>query len=339
MLSWPATGYTEHLTIVGVRMGPSSRTTAWLRRFDHLSGDRDRRLLLIDASDRQGRWHQRKDLQMSAVNERILITGAGGGMGRLLRPRLAAEARTLRLLDVADVAPPTDGEQVETVTGSVSDLDAMLAACEGVDAIIHLGGISVEAPFDEILETNVKGTYCLLEAAHRQGVQRVVLASSNHAVGYASRDGAPPDGLPADLLPRPDSYYGWSKAANESLGSLYADTYGMDVFCVRIGSCFPEPTDLRGLTSWMSPDDAAALMETCLRTTVGGFQLLWGISDNTRKWWSLGAGEKVGYHPRDDAEVFADGLIGDFGEPDLDDPIHHLVGGKFCAVPLGERMS
>jgi nucleoside-diphosphate-sugar epimerase len=275
----------------------------------------------------------------AVVDERILITGAGGGMGRILRPRLARPGRTLRLLDVAAVAPAAEGEQVETVTGSVSDFGAMLTACEGVDAIIHLGGLSKEAPFDEILETNVKGTYCLLEAAHRQGVRRVVLASSNHAVGYASRDDAPPEGLPADLLPRPDSFYGWSKAANESLGSLYADTYGMDVFCLRIGSCFEEPADLRGLTTWMSPDDAGKLMEACLHTADGGFRLVWGISPNTRRWWSMTAGEEIGYHPLDDAEVFAGKLIDKFGEPDLTDPIHHLVGGKFCAVPLGERMS
>lgn len=298
--------------------------------------DHDLPLLFMDT----GGHNERKDLLMTTdVTERILITGAGGGMGRILRPRLAAPGRTLRLLDVVGVAPAADGEDVEVVTGSVSDLDAMLAACNGVDAIIHLGGISMEAPFDEILETNVKGTYCLLEAAFRQGVPRVVLASSNHAVGYAGRDETAGDGLPADQLPRPDSFYGWSKAANESLGSLYADTYGMDVFCVRIGSCFTEPTDLRGLATWMSPEDATSLMEACLRTAVGGFRLLWGISDNTRRWWSLEAGAELGYHPQDDAELFAKKLIDEFGEPDLTDPVHRLVGGKFCAVPLGERMS
>lgn len=271
--------------------------------------------------------------------QRILITGAGGNMGQLLRGRLAAPGRALRLLDRTPVASAEPGEDVESVVASVSDLDEMVAACEGVDAIIHLGGISKEAPFEEILDTNVRGSYSILEAAHRQGVPRVVLASSNHAVGYYLRDDSPPEGLPADLSPRPDTYYGWSKAAMESLGRLYVDTYGMDVFCVRIGSCFVEPFDVRMLTTWMSPDDGARLMEACLSTGQGGFRLVWGVSPNTRKWWSLAAGEEIGFHPVDDSEVFADKLIAQFGPADPEELLHRLVGGKFCFVPLGERMT
>jgi len=224
---------------------------------------------------------------------------------------------------------------VETVSASVTDFAAVLAACEGVDAVIHLGGLSGEAGFDDILHTNVAGSRHVLEAAHRQGVRKVLLASSNHAVGYFTRDDAPPDGLPADLLPRPDSYYGWSKTAMEALGQLYADSYGMNVYCLRIGSCFPVPTDVRHLSTWLSPDDSARLVDACLRTDNGGFHLIWGVSANTRRWWSLKAGEQVGYHPADDAEVYAAELIGRFGEADLSEPAHHLVGGGLCASPLG----
>jgi uronate dehydrogenase len=119
---------------------------------------------------------------------------------------------------------------------------------------------------------------------------------------------------------------------------LYADTYGMDVFCLRIGSSFDVPFDLRSLSTWMSPDDTARLVEACLATDRGGYRLIWGVSPNTRRWWSPESGEEIGYHPVDDSEVFADKLIGQFGEPDPNDPVHRLVGGKFCAVPLGERM-
>ena len=276
---------------------------------------------------------------MSTISERVLVTGAGGNMGRILRGRLAKPGRLLRLLDIAAMDPAAEGEQVEFVVGSVTDPEVLRQAFDGVDAVIHLGGISKEAPFEEILEVNVHGTYLVLEAAHQHGVPRVVLASSNHAVGYFSRDDAEANDLPADLPPRPDSFYGWSKAATESLGRLYVDTYGMDVFCVRIGTCFNEPFDVRGLTSWMSPDDGARLMEACLSTTNGGFRMFWGISRNTRRWWSLDAGvTEVGYEPQDDSEPFAEKLISEFGEADLADPIHHLVGGKFCLVPLGERM-
>ena len=275
----------------------------------------------------------------AAVRQRVLITGAGGNMGRMLRERLAAPGRTLRLLNRSPLTPAGPGEAVETISASVTDFAAVLAACEGVDAIIHLGGLSGEAPFEEILHTNVLGSQHVLEAARRQGVRKVLLASSNHAVGYFSRDDAPPDGLPADLPPRPDSFYGWSKTAVESLGRLYVDTYGLDVYCLRIGSCFDVPTNVRHLSTWMSPEDSARLMDACLRTDNGGFQVVWGVSANTRRWWSLKAGEQVGYQPVDDAEVFAAELIGRLGEVDLSHPDHHLVGGELCASPLGVPMS
>ncbi len=274
----------------------------------------------------------------ATVQERILITGAGGNMGRMLRTRLAAPGRNLRLLNRSPLSPALPGEAVETILASVTDFSAILAACEGVDAVIHLGGLSGEASFDEILHTNVLGSQHVLEAARRQGVRKVLLASSNHAVGYYTRDDAPADGLPADLPPRPDSYYGWSKTAVESLGRLYADTYGMDVYCLRIGSCFEVPSNVRHLSTWLSPDDGAGLMDACLRTDNGGFQLIWGVSANTRRWWSLKAGEQIGFQPVDDAEVFAADLIEKLGEPDLTGPAHRLVGGDLCANPLGVPM-
>ena len=274
-----------------------------------------------------------------AVQERVLITGAGGNMGRMLRERLASPGRVLRLLNRSAIAPAEPGEAVETISASVTDFPAVLAACAGVDAIIHLGGISGEGPFADILQTNIEGTQHVLQAAQQQGVRKVLLASSNHAVGYFTRDDAPPDGLPADLPPRPDSYYGWSKAAMESLGRLYADTYPMDVYCLRIGSCFDVPTNVRHLSTWMSPDDSARLMNACLSTDNGGFHLIWGVSANTRRWWSLKAGEQVGFHPVDDAEVFAADLIEEFGEADLSRPEQRLVGGELCATPLGVPIS
>lgn len=267
----------------------------------------------------------------------ILLTGAGGNMGEMLRDRLARPGRILRLLDLAEPGQPVR-EREELVLASVTDQRAVSEACAGVDAIVHLGGLSKEAPWQEILDVNVHGTRTVLEGAHEHGVRRVVLASSNHAVGYYTRDDAPAAGLPADLPARPDSYYGWSKTALESLAQLYTDTYGMDVVCLRIGTCFDRPRDTRGLSTWMSPDDAGRLLEAALGAAPGPMRYVWGISRNTRRWFSLEAGERIGYHPMDDAEVFAPDLIARLGEPDLGDPVHRLVGGQFCLVPLGERM-
>ncbi|WP_231123436.1 NAD-dependent epimerase/dehydratase family protein [Nocardioides sambongensis] len=213
------------------------------------------------------------------MTETVLITGALGGVGRLMRPRLARDGRILRLLDLE---APEAGPGVEAVAGSVTDPDAMAKACAGVEAVIHLGGISVEDEWDKILHTNIDGTRVVLEAARDAGVKRVVLASSNHVAGYYDSQDDWPGGLPADVAPRPDTYYGVSKLAMEGLGSLFHDRFGIDVTCLRIGSCFAKPWDPRSLWTWMSPDDGARLFEACLATPTPGFRIVWGVSRNTR---------------------------------------------------------
>jgi uronate dehydrogenase len=271
-----------------------------------------------------------------APGERVLITGAAGRLGRMLRARLPRD-RHLRLLDTVPPAagddPPDGG--VEIVTASITDLDAMCAACRDVDAVVHLAAHSVEGRWQDILEANIDGTRCVLEAARREGVGRMVMASSNHAVGFWTRDEASADGLPAGVAPRPDTYYGVSKATMEALGSLYHSRFGMDVSCLRIGSCDPRPRSPRALATWLSPDDFARLVVACLSTPVPGFRILWGVSRNTRRWWSLAEGEAIGYHPVDDAERFAGELLAG-GEPDPDDPLVRFLGGSYCRIPLGE---
>ncbi|WP_042386555.1 NAD-dependent epimerase/dehydratase family protein [Streptacidiphilus melanogenes] len=255
---------------------------------------------------------------------RILITGAAGGVGTLLRPRLARPGRTLRLLDVAELTP---GEGEEAVQVSVTDLDAMTRACDAVDAVVHLGGISIEAPWAEILDVNINGTWTVFEAARRAGVPRVVFASSNHAVGYHTPDEYP---LTAEAPPLPDTYYGVSKVAGEALGALYHHRYGLDVVCIRILTCSPEPPDARALSTWLSPDDCARLMEACLTAPSPGYRIVHGVSGNTRGGWvSLQEAAELGYTPEDDAEVHAAAVLAEHGEPSPDDPLLAHLGGCF----------
>ncbi|AHI00232.1 NAD(P)-dependent oxidoreductase [Kutzneria viridogrisea] len=260
------------------------------------------------------------------MSHRILITGAAGVVGTLMRPRLAAPGRTLRLLDIAELPPAGDGEQVELVRASVTDQAAMQAACTGVDAVIHLGGHSLEQPWEQILDVNINGTHTVLEAARRAGVPRVVLASSNHAVGFEPRGDAE---AADDLFPRPDTYYGVSKVAMEALGSLYADRYGLEVIGVRIGSCFERPKDVRMLATWLSPDDGARLFEACVSAPHKGFTLVWGVSDNTRRWFSLDGARALGYESLDNSEVFAAEVIAEHGEPAPDGPELNYIGGAW----------
>jgi NAD(P)-dependent dehydrogenase (short-subunit alcohol dehydrogenase family) len=268
----------------------------------------------------------------------ILITGAAGRIGTMLRSRLAAPGRVLRLLDVAPLAsPPGPGE--EAVTASVTDLAAMTAACAGAGAVIHLGGIPTEDAWAPILEVNINGAYTVFEAARRAGVPRVVLASSNHAVGFAPRSSFP---VPDDAAPLPDTYYGVSKAAGEALAGLYALRYGIEAICVRILSCFDRPASPRMLATWLSPDDAGRLFEACLTAPAPGFRVIYGVSANTRGGWvSLDGARALGYEPLDDAErhaspevLAAAGGPADPAWPDPADPVFRYLGGEFALPSL-----
>src|SRR5258708_6355336 len=256
----------------------------------------------------------------------ILITGAAGRIGTMLRTRLARPDRTLRLLDSAPVTPGPAGEEAMQV--SATDLDAMTRACKGADAVIHLAAQAGEAPWGRILKVNIHGAYVAFEAARRAGVPRVIFASSNHVVGYATRSEFP---VPDYAFPEPDTYYGVSKATGEALGSLYHHRYGMDVICIRILTCSERPYDARMLSTWLSPDDAGRLFDACLTTASPGYRVIYGVSANTRGGWvSLDEARSLGYEPQDDAEAYAAEVIAKHGEPDLGDPVLAYLGGGFA---------
>jgi uronate dehydrogenase len=267
------------------------------------------------------------DLSLAAVPT-ILITGAAGLIGTMLRPRLARPGRTLRLLDTAPLATGPAGPGEESVTASVTDLGAMTAACAGVDAVIHLAAISAEAAWERIAAVNIGGTYAVFEAARRAGVPRVVYASSNHAVGFAPRGGFP---VPDYAFPAPDTYYGVAKVTGEALAALYHHRYGMDTICLRILTCREKPTTARSLSTWLSPGDAGRLFEACLTVPEPGFRVAYGVSANSRGGWvSLAEARSLGYEPLDDAEAHAAEVIAEHGEPDPADPVFAHLGGEYC---------
>jgi uronate dehydrogenase len=233
------------------------------------------------------------------MHERVLVTGAAGSLGSLLRQHLPGHGWSVRGLDVL---LPAEGDE-DVVRASVTDLEAVRAACGDVAAVVHLGGIPRPGrDWSEYLATNIDGTRTVLEAARSAGVARVVVASSNHAVGYTPKG----EGLlSADTPIRPDSTYGVSKAAGEALAAFYADEYGMQIISLRIGSCFPRPTSSRELATWLSPMDFVRLVLASLTASWDGHLRVWGVSDNTRRWWSLTEAERIGYRSQDDAERYA----------------------------------
>jgi uronate dehydrogenase len=254
--------------------------------------------------------------------QRVLITGAAGTIGRALRSGLRRRYPVLRLIDVAPQEPAQPGEEV--VTLDLNDRLATEAAMKDVDVAIHLAAIAREAGFDDILAGNIATTYSVFEAARRAGVRRVVFASSHHVIGFYPRGETVG---PEDPV-RPDSFYGVSKAFGEALGRLYADKYGLEVVCLRIGAFSERPTRARQLSVWLSPRDCLQLVRCSLEAPAVGFAVVYGVSANTRSWWRDDAAASLGYHPQDDAEEFAAEVEdGPSGAPST--LADHLQGGSF----------
>lgn len=260
-------------------------------------------------------------------HNRILLTGAAGGLGQALRPRLKANCTVLRCAD--RVAFDSAGEQEEFVLAELADANAVMAMMQGVDAVVHLGGVSTEAAFEPILQANILGMYNLYEAARKRGVKRIIFASSNHVTGYYKQS----ETINAAHPPRPDGLYGVSKAFGEDLSRLYFDRYGIETACVRIGSSFPEPKDRRMLASWLSYDDLHRLVTACLTTPVLGHSIIFGMSNNAVTWWDNAHAKHIGFIPKDSSDAFRDAVFANTPAPDLTDPTVQFQGGGF--VKLG----
>jgi uronate dehydrogenase len=256
-------------------------------------------------------------------HHRILLTGAAGGLGQALRPRLKANCTVLRSAD--RVAFGLAGEREEFVLADLADAGAVMAMMQGVDAVVHMGGVSTEAAFEPILQANIVGVYNLYEAARKQGVKRIVFASSNHVTGYYKQS----ETINAAHPPRPDGLYGVSKAFGEDLSRFYFDRYGIETACVRIGSSFPEPKDRRMLATWLSFDDLHRLITACLTTPVLGHSIIFGMSNNAVTWWDNAHARHIGFSAQDSSDVFRDAVYARTPAPDLSSPAAQFQGGGF----------
>ena len=254
---------------------------------------------------------------------RLLLTGAAGNLGRELRPRLAHCCDVLRVSDRSPMAPAGAGEEV--VVADLADAAAVHALLDGVDAVIHLGGVSTEQPWAPILEANIVGAYHLYEAVRRHGVRRVVFASSNHVTGFYRQDEVV---SPRDPM-RPDGLYGLSKAFGENLAQLYWDRYGIETVSLRIGSAFAAPKDRRMLATWMSFDDTERLVVAALTAPVVGHTVIYGMSDNATTWWDNTPARHVGYRPQDSSDRFRADVAARQPVLDRDDPAVIYQGGAF----------
>jgi uronate dehydrogenase len=235
----------------------------------------------------------------------ILITGAAGQIGRALRAGLRGHYSLIRLLDIAPLGVAEVGE--ETSTADIRDIAAMEKAMAGISCVVHLAGVSVEDVWEKVLPMNIEGCYNVFEAARRQGVKRIVFASSNHVVGFHRRARF----LDTTVQPRADSRYGVSKVFGEALGRLYADKHGLSVACLRIGTFrTPDrPIEARQLLTWISHRDMVQLVRRCIDHPHYHFVVVYGVSDNLRSRWDNTDTNFLGYRPEDDAEAFATKIL------------------------------
>jgi uronate dehydrogenase len=257
---------------------------------------------------------------------RILITGAAGSLGSELRTGVAHLAETLRLVDVKPMGSAAPNEEI--VVCNLADKAAALEATRDCDAVLHFAGHPREQSFEEIIADTLPAAYHVYEGARRHGARRVVYASSIHAVGFHAVEDVPDTRVPH----RPDTFYGLTKTFVEDLASLYWDKFGLESVCLRICSCFPEPSDRRMLWSWLSFADCVRLVEAALTAPRVGFSVIYGTSDNAARAVSNAHAAHIGFRPLDSADGFATALIARTERPDPHAVATCVVGGGFAAT-------
>jgi uronate dehydrogenase len=261
--------------------------------------------------------------------KKLVLTGAAGRLGSYLREPLSKLADAFVSTDlVDDIGKLYAGESY--IKANLESLDAMTDILKGADMVVHFGAIGDEAPFDKILGPNIIGAYNVWEAAHRNGVKRVVYASSIHAVGMYPKN----EFINTEVAHRPDTFYGLAKCFAEDLGRMYWEKCGLESIHMRILSC-AKVTNARALGSWLSYDDLIHLVTRCIETPVSGFAIIYGVSNNDRAPVDNAKASFIGYRPQDNAEQFAKEILASASAMDPQNPNHMCHGGPFAGVELG----
>lgn len=262
--------------------------------------------------------------------KKLVLTGAAGALGSQLRAPLAAMCDELVSTDLVDGLENLAANETY-VKADVGSLDAMVEISKGADMFVHFGAIADEDSWDNILHSNIIGAYNVWEAAYRNGLKRVVYASSVHAVGMHPKT----DTIGIDAPHKPDSYYGLAKCFAEDLASLYWDKRGIEAVCMRIFSATPKPMNARAIGTWLSPDDLIQLVEKSVSNPVVGLSVVYGISNNDRAVVENTKAGHLGFRPKDNAEDYAAEIFAKTGPLDNSDLSNLMIGGPFATVDLG----
>lgn len=244
---------------------------------------------------------------------KVLITGATGRIGRMLMEELGRDFT----LTGTSRSPQDDPRFIQL---DYAETDRVREAFAGQDVVVHLHAKAAHnsESLDEYLQPNIVDVHTTYEMARQAGVRRVIFASSNHATGWTEVAGERAD---AESTVRPDGLYGAAKVSGEALGRYYADRYGLEVICLRIGSYdyHRKPPDFnmgpRILSTWLSDDDLVQLVRKSISAPGIGYGIYYGISNNSRGYWDLtNAAIDLDYRPRDNAEDYAEAVLAKGGE-------------------------
>lgn len=261
--------------------------------------------------------------------KKLVLTGAAGRLGSYLREPMSKMADELVSTDIADdIGTLYAGESY--LKGDLASLDDMLRVLEGAEMVVHMGAYADEGPFEQLLGPNFVGAYNIWEAAHRNGLRRVIYGSSIHAVGMHPKN----EFIDTEVRHRPDTFYGLAKCFAEDLGSLYWDKRGLESVHMRILSC-AQVTSARALGSWLSYDDLIQLTQRCIEAPTTGFTVVYGVSNNDRVPVDNAKASFLGYRPKDNAEQFSEKILAEEPLNDTQDPGAMCHGGPFASVSLG----
>ena len=268
---------------------------------------------------------------MAKLHKKIVLTGACGTLGMEIRTTLAALTEQLVSVDIVN-APKTLIENETFVQADCAKFEEVLPLMEGANMAVHFASIPDERPFEDLLGPNFLSSYNVWEASHRHGVQRVIYASSVHAVGMHENAA----GIDTDADHAPDTFYGLAKCFAEDLGKLYWAKRRIESVHLRIFSCTKVPQNARALRTWLSYDDLRHLVDRAVTSTTTGFTVVFGISNNDRSPVNNAKATFLGFRPKDNAENWAQSLMAAAPPANPLDRAQLYLGGPFATVPLGE---
>ena len=269
-------------------------------------------------------------VEMVKKLNRLLITGASGALGSHCRQHLKDIARIIRVTDKLELTESEANQSEEIINCDLSDYEAVLEVTKGCDGILHFGGQATEADWNTVRDSNIEGLYNLYEAARLNGCKRIFFASSIHAIGFHPLTKT----IDHQATIRPDTLYGASKAFGEALARMYFEKFGIETACVRIASCQPTPQNHRMLATWFSYNDLVELVKAVFRVPILGCPIIYGVSNNNRKWANNDAVKYLGWSPFDNANDYNEKIFQEMEEPPSTSDDFNFIGGPFVSFDI-----